>query len=91
MLKLSICILLFLGTQTYFLPHWLGQLSSSDFDLFKMKRLIQVFHEKPFYKKYDYQGFVRDLKSQGTKVDKKNDDEYGKMILDDGYGNIRLL
>ena len=95
MLKLGICILLFLGTQTYFLPHRLGQLSSSDFDLFKIP-----FY--PFYKKYDYQGFVRDLKTQGTKVDKKNDDlkwtrlkknddGYGKMILDDGYGNIRLL
>ena len=52
MLKLSICILLFLGTQTYFLPHRLGQLSSSDFDLFKIrveltiKKFNFALHEK---------------------------------------------
>ena len=98
MLKLSICILLFLGTQTYFLPPWLGQLSSSDSDLIKKiqdvdkkyKMLIQAVHEKLLYKKYYYQGFVRDLKSQGTSEDKR-DGGNGKMILDDGFGNIRLL
>ena len=75
MLKLSICILLFLGTQTYFLPQslpWLGQLSSFDSDLFKKKMLIQVVHAKPLYKKDDYKVFVRDLKSQGISVDKKD-------------------
>ena len=89
MLKASICVLFFLGTQAYYLPLWMssGHVQSFVHANFKEGIPIQVFHENPLYRK-DVEDFIRVLKSQ--EPDEKSKDRKGVMIYD-GYGNIRIM
>ena len=91
MLKASICILFFLGTWVNLGQPGLslGHFRSFKHDNFKKRMPIhQVFHENPLYRKEDYRGFVRVLKSPET--NKKSVDRK-RMMMHDSHGNIRIL